>query len=177
MLTTQQLCGIIYGEDMRKSNGGGRLDTRAPHKIGGFEAFSISLGRASKSLEKLKNRGMGEYGLSGMHTLCLRQLDLNADGMTRTQLARRLEVDRAQITRVIEALISAGYVEEIGNGSNYRKKCRLTDDGKKVVSEINGIVERVHGFVSGDIPGEKLEIFYEVFDKICENLERSEELL
>ncbi len=153
------------------------MDSQTSQKIGGFETFSISLSRASKSLEKLKNRGMGEYGLSGMHTLCLRQLDVNAEGMTRTQLARRLEVDRAQITRVIEALLSAGYVEEIGNGSNYRKKCRLTDNGKKVVSEINGIVERIHGFVSGDIPGEKLEIFYEVFGRICENLERSEELL
>ncbi len=153
------------------------MESRTSHKIGGFETFSISLGRASKSLEKLKNRGMGGFGLSGMHTLCLRQLDTNSEGMTRTQLARHLEVDRAQITRVIEALLSAGYVEEVGNGSNYRKKCRLTDSGKTVVAEINGIVERIHGFVSGDIPSEKLEIFYEVFNEICENLERSEELL
>ncbi len=144
---------------------------------GGFEAFSFSIGRASKSLEKLKTKGMEEFGLSGMHTLCLRQLYGVPEGLTRTQLSHALLVDRAQITRTIEALLSAGYAEEVGNGSGYRKKCRLTDSGRAAVAEINTMVDRVRDFVSGDIPKEKLDIFYEVFGQICQKLESSEKLL
>ncbi len=153
------------------------MDPDISKELGGFEAFSFSLGRASKSLEKLKTKGMEDFGLSGMHTLCLRKLYTSPEGLTRTQLSRGLEVDRAQITRVIETLLASGYVEELGGSSNYRKKCRLTEEGTRAVTEINGMVERVHKFVSGNIPKEKLEIFYEVFAEICHNLELSEDLL
>ena len=143
----------------------------------GFEAFSSLIGAAMKSLERLKSKGMGEFGLSGTHTLCMRRLYDAPDGLTRTQLATRCEVDRAQITRVIGELLAKGLVEEIGGGSGYRKKCRLTEQGKMVTGEINDLVSRILSFVSGDIPPERLEIFYEILREICGNLKKAEDFI
>lgn len=143
----------------------------------GFEAFNCLIGNASKSLEKLKAKGMGEHGLSGTYTLCLRQLYTFPDGMTRTQLARHCGVDRAQITRVIGELIQKELVLELENGSNYRKKCILSDKGREVTAEINALVTKINTFVSGSIPKDRLDLFYETLHEICENLKKAEEML
>ena len=143
----------------------------------GFEAFNGLIGNAMKSLEKLKAKGMEEYGLSGTYTLCLRQLYGASEGMTRTQLARTCNVDRAQITRVIGELIAKELVVEPNDGSNYRKKCVLTEKGREVTAEINALVQRINTFVSGNIPQERLENFYATLRELCDNLKKAEEIL
>lgn len=144
---------------------------------GGFEAFSGFVGSAWKSMERLKSKGMSEYGLSGTHTICVRRLFETPDGLTRTELAQCCGVDRAQITRIIGELLAKGYVTESGEGSRYRKKCVLTEKGKAVTAEINETVQHVIGCVSGEIPAEKMTVFYEVLEKICENLKQAEDKL
>ena len=143
----------------------------------GFEAFNALLGNTMKSLEHLKAKGMGEYGLSGMHTLCIRNLYEAPNGLTRTELSRRCGVDRAQITRVIGELLAKDIVFEMGGSSNYRKKCVLTEEGRATASEIDALIKKINSFVSGDIPPERLQIFYETLSEICENLKRAEEFL
>ena len=143
----------------------------------GFEAFNALLGNTIKSLEHLKAKGMGEYGLSGMHTLCIRNLYEAPDGLTRTELSRCCGVDRAQITRVIGELLAKGVVFEKGSGSNYRKKCVLTEEGRKTAGEIDALIKKINSFVSGEIEPERLQIFYETLHEICRNLKRAEEFL
>ena len=143
----------------------------------GFEAFNALLGNTMKSLEHLKAKGMGEYGLSGMHTLCMRNLYDAPEGLTRTELSRRCGVDRAQITRVIGELLAKGFVFEKGSGSNYRKKCVLTEEGRKAAAEIDTLIKKINSFVSGEIESERLQIFYETLHEICQNLKRAEEFL
>ena len=143
----------------------------------GFEAFNGLIGIAMKCLERLKAKGMSEYGLSGTHTLCMRQLFEAPGGMPRTLLAQRCGVDRAQITRVIGELIAKGFVLELENGSNYRKKCVLTEKGREAAMEVNALVNKIQQFVSGNIPPERLDIFYETLTEICENLKKAEDFL
>ena len=143
----------------------------------GFEAFSALLGATMKSLEHLKAKGMGEYGLSGMHTLCLQKLYEVPEGLTRTELSRRCGVDRAQITRVIGELLVKDVVFEVGGASNYRKKCVLTEEGRKIAAEIDVLIKRINSFVSGDIAPDRLAIFYETLNEICQNLKKAEKLL
>lgn len=155
------------------------MEKSAP-KIGhetGFEAFNSLIGSANKSLDRLKSKGMEKYGLSGVHTMCMRQLYENPKGLTRTELATRLSVDRAQVTRIIGELLAAGYVTENDTRSNYRKKCMLTVDGKAVTADVNNRVEKINRFVSGDISPEKLESFYKTLEEICDNLKKAEDYL
>ena len=39
------------------------------------------------------------------------------------------------------------------------------------------MILNINRFVSGDIPEEKIKIFYEVFDQICQNLKNAEQQL
>ncbi len=148
-----------------------------PSAEGGFETFSGMIGSATKSIEKIKNRKMSEYGLTGTHTICMRRLFDAPEGLTRTELAAYCAVDRAQITRVIGELLAKEYVAEIGNGSRYRKRCTLTEKGREVTAEINDLVARIHGHVSGGIPKEQLVVFYETLEEICEKLRTAEDML
>ncbi len=155
-------------------------ERRIPDKppIGtGFDAFNGLLGNTMKNLERLKTKGMGDYGLSGTHTLCLRQLYEIPEGLTRTELAKLCGVDRAQITRVIGDLLQKGLAKEMESGSNYRKKCALTAEGRQIAADINDRVQRLVRFVSGNIEEERLESFYRTLAEICENLERAEKYL
>ena len=148
-----------------------------PQTEGGFETFSSMIGSATKSIEKIKNRKMSEYGLTGTHTICMRRLYDASEGLTRTELAGYCAVDRAQITRVIGELLAKEYVREVGNGSRYRKRCMLTEKGREVTAEINDLVDRIHCHVSGRIPKERLAIFYETLEQICENLRSAEDMI
>ena len=143
----------------------------------GFEAFSSFICSATKNLDRLKAKGMEKYGLSGIHTLCMRQLYDEENGLTRAELAARLAIDRAQVTRIIGELLAEGYVTEGYASSNYRKKCFLTEKGKEVTADVNERVSKIINFVSGDIPAERLDSFYETIEEICEKLKKADEYL
>lgn len=143
----------------------------------GFDVFHSLIVCAIKHIERLKSKGMNEYGLSATHTLCMRRLFEAESGLTRTELAHACQVDRAQITRVIGELLSKELVEEVGQGSGYRKKCQLTPKGKEIAAEINDLVARIQCFVSGGIPPEDLAVFYRTLRAICDNLKEAEKLL
>jgi len=105
----------------------------------------------------------------------LRHLYNFPDGLTRTKLVRLCDIDKAQVSRIINDLCSKGYVIETENDNiNYRKRLKLTPLGKDTTEEINRKVLRVNEFVSADIPDEQLEVFYETLNIICENLKSAE---
>ena len=142
-----------------------------------FEAFSTLVARLSKSLQKLKARGMEPYGLSSTHTMCMRRLrGAMPEGLSRTELATLCDMDKAQISRIVGDLCDRGYAAADGS-SAYRKKFVLTGRGLRTVEEIDVIVQRVTQYVSGDIPPEEIEMLYATLGKICENLRLAEEKL
>ena len=118
------------------------------------------------------------YGLTGAHTMCLRHLYNEPEGLTRTKLVRLCDIDKAQISRIINDLCSKGYVIETENENiNYRKRLKLSPLGKDTTEEINQMVLDLNTFVSEDIKVEDIEIFYHVFEIITERLKQSEDIL
>ncbi len=147
-------------------------------KHSGFEYFNALVGTAMKSLDRLKAKGMEEYGLSGTHTLCMRLLYDHPEGLTRTQISNTLSIDRAQVTRIVLELMSKGLIEvEQSERAGYRKKCGLTEKGRDVTASVNQTVSKINEFVSGDIPSDELESFYATLEEICNRLKKAEELL
>ena len=141
-----------------------------------FADFSTLIYNASKSLYRLKTRGMKAYGLGSTHTFCLRTLQKSEDGMTRTQLAEACLVDKAQISRLVAELTEMGYVWEASKGAGYRKKIVLTERGRQIADGIDNMVNYVLGYVSGEIPEEDVERMYQTLSLICDNLKRAEEM-
>ena len=143
-----------------------------------FDSFNHLLSSSGKSIQRLKVMGMLPFGLTGAHTLCLRHLYNNPDGLTRTKIVRLCDIDKAQVSRVINDLCSKGYVIETENESiNYRKRLKLTPLGKDTTAKINNLILDLNSFVSSDIPEEDLAIFYKTFETICGRLKDAEEHL
>ncbi len=140
-----------------------------------FDKFSHYTSCAIKSINKLKTKGMMILGLTGTHTMCLRHLYNYPEGLTRTKLVRLCDIDKAQISRIINDLCAKGYVIETENENiNYRKRLKLTALGKATTEEINRKILMVNEYVSGDIPEEQLKIFYDTLEVICDKLKKAE---
>jgi DNA-binding MarR family transcriptional regulator len=133
------------------------------------------ISNASKTINRLKGKYMSRYGLSGTHTICLRQLFENEAGLTKSEIADCCDIDKAQITRVVNELITKGYAVSDESKRAYNRKFFLTEKGRAIAEEINGIVLRVVEFVSGDIPTAEIESFYAIFERINNKLKDSEE--
>lgn len=140
-----------------------------------FDRFYSLTCCALKSIQKLKSKYMVGYGLTSAHTMCLRHLNASPDGLTRTRLAKLCDIDKAQISRIVNDLFSKGYVAEPQSENiNYRKRLKLTPLGKNIAQEINGEISRIHAFVSKDIPEEQITSFYSTLCLICDKLKEAE---
>ncbi len=140
-----------------------------------LEAFMTLITSASRSITKLKSRGMAVYGLGSTHTACVRVLYNAPNGLTRTQLSNKCELDKAQISRIVGELEEKGFVSESPGASSYKKRILLTNHGKRIAEDINRLVLDINTLVSGEIPDEDIETFYRVFGIICKNLKAKED--
>ena len=142
-----------------------------------FERFAQMLSSASKTLQRLKSKYMSRYGLTSTHTVCLRQLYDNPDGLTKSEMAEGCEMDKAQITRIMTELISKGYAESDSLRKAYNRKFFLTEVGRQITQEINDVVNDIVRYVNKDIPREDVEHFYAIFEIINKKLRDSEEYI
>ena len=126
-----------------------------------FLHFETMIGCAAKSIQRLKALRMDAFHLSAAHTSCLTAL-LRAmpEGLTQTGLRHSLGMDRAQVSRVLSGLCERGYVCCDGSGL-------------RVSREIDNVIREVLGYVSGSIPPEEIERFYQTFSIITGNLSRA----
>jgi DNA-binding MarR family transcriptional regulator len=139
-----------------------------------LETFMAHVTGAARSITKIKARGMSSYNLGSTHTACLRVLFKSKNGLTRTQLTKKCELDKSQISRVINELEEKGYVTETSETTGYKRKISLTPEGIQITEEINRLVIAINDSVSGEISPEEIETFYRVFGKICTNLKHAE---
>ncbi|MGM9682884.1 MAG: MarR family winged helix-turn-helix transcriptional regulator [Eubacteriales bacterium] len=140
-----------------------------------FEIFSRMTSSALRSIQRIKNKYMEKYGLTGTHTICLRRLFEYPDGLTQRELAIACDIDKAQISRIVAELTQKGYALSVGDERTYNRRFVLSDAGRDVTAEINRTVLEKNRYVSGDIPQEDIERFYSTFEIICENLKKVEE--
>ncbi len=141
-----------------------------------FDKFYYHASCALKSIQKLKTKAMIPIGLASAHTMCLRHLYAAPEGITRTRLVHLCDIDKAQVSRIINDLCARGYVIETDDDSiNYKKRIKLTPMGKNIAEEINDLVLKINSYVSKDFTDEEIDVFYRVFDVICERLKESED--
>lgn len=143
-----------------------------------FDNFYYHASCALKSIQKLKTKAMIPIGLTSAHTMCLRHLYAAPEGLTRTRLVHLCDIDKAQVSRIINELSARGYVIETEDESiNYKKRLKLTPMGKDIAEDINSLVLKINSYVSKDFTEEEIVNFYNVFDVICERLKESEDVI
>lgn len=139
-----------------------------------FELFDGLIASAGKTLQRIKTNKMEKYGLGSTHTTCLCKLGkAGTDGVTQKELTEQESIDRAQVSRVLKDLEMNGLVEAVGSSAYKRRYC-LTDKGKKITDEINGIILDINRYVSAEISDEDIAVFYRVMQVIDGNLKKAE---
>ena len=136
-----------------------------------FERFCSLTGSAAKSIARLKAARMDEFHLTAAHTQCLCLLfESMPAGLTQTELARRIGMDRAQVSRVLRALRERSYLPQ-SKASGYKHRYTLTEAGMAAARQVQAIVAQVHAYVSEGIPHEDIVCFYRPFAHIAQRLE------
>lgn len=139
-----------------------------------FELFAGLIGRASKSIQRIKSVKMKKYQLSAAHTTCLCKLaEAGSQGLTQGELIALEGTDRAQISRVLGDLMERSYVTADGQDGRYRRRYVLTAAGQAITAEIQSIILDVNRFVSDQIPPEDIQAFYRTLNTIVQNLDRA----
>ena len=137
-----------------------------------FETFTVLIAKISRSIKKIKNQEMAEYGLRGSHISCLYYLYFS-EGLTATDLCERCEEDKATISRSLEHLESNGYlICESRSAKRYKSPLVLTEKGKEVGKKIFDKVNRVLDEVSVGLTEEERIAFYRSLAVISDNLEQ-----
>ena len=138
-----------------------------------YETFTLLISRISRSIRRLHNQEMADYGLRSAHIACLHALCLQ-NGLTATELCERCEEDKATISRALVHLEKEGYVTGETSGSKrYKTPLYLTEKGRAVGQKISEKIERVLDEVSTGLTEEERVAFYHSLSIICEHLDHA----
>ncbi|KMV29175.1 MarR family transcriptional regulator [Photobacterium swingsii] len=111
-----------------------------------------------------------ELDIAPMHVRVLKIINFK-NRCTAIDIAHLLNRDKAQVTRLLNALIKQGYVVKEPNPDDKRSQClRVTTDGLKITSQIANIDKKMFELLSKDISQEELEIFERIASKMARNL-------
>ena len=137
-----------------------------------FEAFTVLIGRISRSIKRIKSEEMAEFQLKGPHVSCLYYLSL-ADGLTAAALCERCDEDKAAVSRSLDYLEKGGYITcGSGAGRRYRTPLYLTERGRAVCRAINEKIERIVNAASQGLGEAERRSMYRALTLISGNLER-----
>lgn len=135
-----------------------------------FERFTVLIAKISKSIRKIKNLAMAEYGLKSSHVSCLYYLRFS-NSITATDLCDKCEDDKATISRSIEFLEKKGYLTRDSSGvKKYKNPLILTEVGKKVADIIAQKVNRVIEEVGAPLSERERVDFYRSLAIVCSGL-------
>ena len=90
-----------------------------------FETFTILISRINRSIRKIKNQEMADWGLKSIHVSCLHYLH-SQGSLTAAELCERCEEDKAAVSRAIDHLKSEGFIEA---STGRRRDCPENRDG------------------------------------------------
>lgn len=133
-----------------------------------FSPFVLFIERISKNIKRIEDMKMEPYGLRSSHVMCILQLAKTEGGLSSTALADACGVDKAFISRIASELMEKNYIvkDEKNAKGKYKTKLILTDKGWEIYHIIVDILEDCFKKVDANFSMKKLDVFYEVLEKI-----------
>ena len=136
-----------------------------------FELFTALITKISRSIKKIKNQEVEEYGLRSPHVSCLYYLYIT-DGLTATELCERCEEDKATVSRSLDYLETNRYILcESKSAKRYKSPLYLTEQGRMVAAKVAAKISRVLDDVSAAMTEEERVAFYRSLAMISDSLE------
>ena len=137
-----------------------------------FETFTVLIAKISRSIKKIKNQEMAEYGLRSAHVSCLYYLHAS-ESLTATDLCERCEEDKATISRALDYLEANGFITcETKHTKRYKSPLILTQKGKEASAKIAEKIDTVLNEMSNGLSEDERAEFYRCLNIISESLEQ-----
>ncbi len=139
-----------------------------------FESFTKDITSIYRSVQRIKDIEMSEFGLKGMHVMCLYFLHNSPEGLTSAQLCNKCLEDKAAISRSIAMLKEKGLVLESQNGEQkkYRNVIKLTKKGEQVANKESEMIENAVNAGGDGLTDSERENFYSSLSLISSNLKK-----
>ena len=138
-----------------------------------YELISASVSSMYHDIQKIERMEMAKYGLKGPHAQCLLAMKKHPEGITAARLCQVCEKDKAAISRILGELEAAGMVQrENRNGSRYRAKLRLTQQGNDAAEAVVEKARLAVELAGTGFDEQEREVFYRVLSIIAGNLHR-----
>ncbi len=132
-----------------------------------FENFVISVLKLYRSVQKIKNFEMREFGLKSVHVMCVYYLNESEKGLTSAELMRLTLEDKAAISRAVGQLKEKGFVKYEGT---YNSEIVLTEEGREIARSILEKAKRAVAAGSAHFTEEERLRFYSSMKEIADNL-------
>ena len=137
-----------------------------------FKTFTLLVSNINRSIRKIKNEEMAEFGLKSPHVSCLYYL-YTEESLTAKELADICDEDKAALSRSIVALEKLGYIYcESESKKRYKAPLKLTKEGRAVAERLAIKINSVLDFVSDAIQDDERVRFYENLNSVFENLQK-----
>ena len=132
-----------------------------------FSSFVLFTERISKNIKRIADLKMEPYGLRSSHVMCILQLAKSEIGLSSTALADSCGVDKAFISRITSELTEKDYITKDKNAKGkYKTRFVLTEKGQEINNVITDILIDCFKHVDARLSLKKLEVFYEMLEKI-----------
>lgn len=135
--------------------------------------FAHLIDGVHKRIQKIRTDYAATFGVKGVHVFWVYELLSHPEGMSATELAASSKIDRSLISREISALEARGFItaEKQSGKRTYNSKIVLTESGIETAKKIKDIAMNFQDGASKDVSKEELETFYDVLEKLHNNLE------
>ena len=133
-----------------------------------FENFTFCIIKLYKLVQKIKLIEMKEFGLKGIHVMCIYYLSVYGK-MTASELIKLTLEDKAAISRALKFLSEKNFVTYAADG--YNSPVELTQLGVSVAEAIDAKAKRAVDAAGGTLSEGKRETFYECLETVSERLE------
>ena len=138
-----------------------------------YMLFSGFIEEIYKTVERIRTERMASFGLHSADVRCIIALHAHPDGLTVTELASLCKVDKAAVSRAVRALLEADAITYANKEKkNYRTRLVLTESGKSIADEMNGMAKDAVEAATSGLRREELEELYKTLGTMCQNLKK-----
>ena len=139
--------------------------------ISKYEHFSLSVSCIYHDIQRIERTEMEKFGLKGPHAQTLLVMRRHPQGITSVKLCEICEKDKAAVSRSVAELEEKGMViRNQVNGSTYRAKLTLTEQGIAAADAVSKRARQAVEQAGVGLSDDKRQVFYEVMALIAGNL-------
>ncbi|AUX70529.1 hypothetical protein CHX26_14395 [Porphyrobacter sp. HT-58-2] len=135
-----------------------------------LDALTFRLEDLPRQLRRIIDDALQDQGLSRTQWRLLAYV-LRQEGLTQTELARHLEIERASVGVAIDALEKRGLIARSQHATDRRVWCILpTDTAKAMLGSLREVIDEIYAQLFGGFSDSELAQLGQFFERMARNI-------